>query len=308
MTLNIHPNSRIIPHGLLLESFACLSKLITKYVYKADNALKYSMVKTCPRCHRKFGQKSHLTAHLARKKPCSLKETELREQHTCTDCENLFKYASNLTRHKHDCQGPKLTPQQLITNLREQLQHAQEELAAVKDEALVTNSSDKLELVSCEIGTVGEVFGSAIYFGEPGPLLIPESEVSGCIVKFGQSVTVPERISTHSGDFGGFKLLDCFKTINPIVVEQRIKRVLDMNGRRLKAKTVNKAYRDTELIVVSSQQEYTDFVRQCKSIAEDYEMEILGITRAVWDAKTAAKESEIKALTLQVQQLELQLS
>lgn len=157
---------------------------------------------------------------------------------------------------------------------------------------------------------MSDLFQPAVYIGLPGDLLVSEAEVDGTIVKFGQSLTVPERIARdHVLDFGGFDLLDCVKCINPVIIEQKLKRLLDMQSKRIKCKTVNKAYRDTEVFVAHSQDEYASVVNKCVQLAEEHEQELLGIDRALMEARSAQKESEIKALTLQldlVQNLRIQ--
>lgn len=273
----------------------------------------------CDTCGKVFKQQAHLDRHLSNKKGCS---ADTVKPHVCI-CGKRYSQSQGLSRHRQVCKGPQCTLEEEVKRLREQVQthvetdaataqrvqdvtqqleQAREELAVLKASANDKPVEESTRSInSCGVGSIGDLFQPAVYFGLSGHLLVPEEEVDGTIIKFGQSLSVPERIAKdHVPDFGGFDLLDCVKCINPVIIEQKLKRLLDMESRRIKCKTVNKAYRDTEVFVARSQDEYASIVHRCVTLAKEHEKELLGIDRALMEARSAQKESEIKALTLQL--------
>lgn len=92
----------------------------------------------------------------------------------------------------------------IIEDLKQQLAEAQEKLAADQVEAsqvkerpvLAGNIAASQTIRSVNIGSALDVFNKpGCYFGKPGSLLIPEVETSGEIVKYGESLDIPDRIS-----------------------------------------------------------------------------------------------------------------
>lgn len=260
------------------------------------------IVHKCNICSREFERRAHLIQHQNRKTPCGPEN-----RHTCPVCTTSFNHQSSLSRHKKTCTGPRVTASKVIEDVTKQLQEARAELTTVKEELAVfkenaENTSELTKIESCCAIAAEDVFKPAVYFGSPGPLLIPDRDIDGHIIKFGESHDVPERIvKSHIPHFGGFMLLDCIKSIDPVLIEKQLKKLLDIDGRRIKCKTSNKTYKDTEVFVVKTQQEYNEVVLKCKRLAEEHAMEVIGSNRAVLEARSAEKEAEVQALLAKLQ-------
>lgn len=263
----------------------------------------------CDTCNKIFSRREHLTRHLAKKKAC---KPDHDKKHICEKCNKTFSFDSGLSRHRKTCTGSQQTLPAVIEELTRQLKHAKDQVSVYQQEArdlVEPEIEDKFILRSCGVGAAGDVFKPAVYFGKPGPRLVPLVEVSGGqIVKFGQSHDVPERVSRdHKPNFGGFELLDCVQTIDPVLIEKKLKSLLDLEGKRIKCKAENKVCRDTEVFFVNSQDEYDKVVLLCKSLAEEHEEDVIGVKRAVISAKSVQKEQEIISLQSQLEELRRKL-
>lgn len=259
----------------------------------------------CETCQKQFDRPGHLERHLQRKKPCTPPGDDDHEEYPCDKCNGTFRHQSSLSRHRKYCKGPKLTAEQIIADLTNQLKAAQDSLAADRGEAeqaVEPAKDEEVTIVSCCTIMAEDVFKPSVYFGRPGPLLIPEIEVLGQIIKLGESHDVPERINKqHVPDFGGFTLLDCIKAIDPVLIEQRLKKLLKMEGRLIKCKAANKAYKDTEVFVVKSQEEYNEIVLRCKNLAEQHAFEVVTLNKEMVEARSAKKEAEVNELKEQIE-------
>ena len=112
--------------------------------------------------------------------------------------------------------------------------------------------------------------GNQLYLGVPAgtfvnlrnigtrPTSAPAVEDNGVIIKFGKSEDMSRRNPQHGAAFGGFRLLDHFPVKDPAASEKRLKKRLDACGMRLRGKHSQKQVEDTELVHVSSQQEYNE--------------------------------------------------
>ena len=237
----------------------------------------------CTRCTRTFSRKKFLLDHLARKNPCRAGDKPPEKPYECLRCPAAFSRLDNLKRHQQEaCRGPG-SSLQLAEELAElSVEPAELSNAASSDPG--PSARDELSIVSADIGGVSDMFEHCIYFGIPGPLLLAESAVNGQLIKFGESLDVHRRVTKEDMPaFQGFTVLDCIATVNPVLIEQRFKKMLDMQSRLIRCKTVKKKFRDTEVFAVQSQQEYVEMVQKCKRLAEDHELKVLG--RAAFDAK-----------------------
>jgi hypothetical protein len=115
------------------------------------------------------------------------------------------------------------------------------------------------------------VLGNQLYFGIPGPKLIPEGNESGVVIKVGFTKEGNERkrFQDHRLEYGDFKILDCISCCNPELVEQKLKDHLHIKRQRVSGKVEGKQYRDTELVIVKNQDEYNLLVETTKRFAED---------------------------------------
>ena len=114
-----------------------------------------------------------------------------------------------------------------------------------------------------------DITGNQLYLGVPAGTFVNLRNMgtrltsapgvdSGVIIKFGKSEDMSRRNPQHGAAFGGFRLLDHFPVKDPAASEKRLKKRLDACGMRLRGKHSQKQVEDTELVHVSSQQEYNE--------------------------------------------------
>ena len=128
---------------------------------------------------------------------------------------------------------------------------------------------------------------NCLYFGIPegsftklkttGPGVSPELAVATrakwIIIKLGQKKAMTDRTVIHNGKYSGFYLLDCVPTQHMTEVEDRLKKWLRNEGMLFEGVHENKVARDTELLIVASQEQYAQVVQRTKRLVEEITLE-----------------------------------
>lgn len=249
----------------------------------------------CDVCDKEFTRACHLEKHKKRTKPCYPGEhSGVEKRFECEKCDKKFGHQSNLCQHRKTCTGPKMSREQ---QLQMQIDELNRKIQAMPEPI------EETPLVLTSVGTAS-ASEAQIYFGGPGDLLVPEEEVFGALVKFGESDAMPARKKKHERDFNGFEMLDSVVTSNPRAVESKLKDYLTVNHKLVKCKSVKKKYRDTEVFVARSQDEYAQIVRQTQLIAKEYEKQMVGLTERQQQVLRQQRLLDIEAMKLELQLIE----
>lgn len=268
----------------------------------------------CPKeCGQQFEKKQNLNKHLAQKIPCDSE----RRIFGCTNSFCKQKFTSRQSRHIHlkTCK-PKETKEtlkeeninmsEMLTTLRQQIDN----FFTTNGDATQTLTADTLTVVpNSRIASVTKVIdrrSNQFYFchppgkwsdirrvGDKSKTNIKTDDTS-FILKIGYNGNETGRHTTHDSEFGDTcRIIDSLVTPASAVAETKIKDMLRNDGKLFSGLHGNKKTRDTELIIVKSQEDYREYVELAQRVIFDIEGSMRNDleTLETWKEKTRQIEA-----------------
>ena len=249
---------------------------------------------TCPCCHYETNNKTNIFHHFYNlKKPCPKTFAIIELTETVKEFVILNRIYRESSTKNSNIAVPKLVCRFPVKTLK---------LCSVTNHVDLRSSQFYFRQVRGNFWNLHPV-------GRPDDTLTDEQiKMVYAVVKTGsQGITC--RQMTHMNTFRDSELLDSIPTLSYTHVEQRFKDVMKNTGRLYEGIYEHKTTRDTELIVVFSQEEYAEIVMLAKSMAVDCDMVVVNnnINQSQLEHERNIMCEKTKQLELQLQIMQMQL-